>query len=161
MIKTYALISVLSPLLGSVIAGLGAKRIGKVGAHVLTILLMLVSFAAAVAIASEVLYGKHTFNGVLYTWAASGGLSFNIGFLIDPLTAVMLVVVTFVSLLVHVYSMGYMKDDAGYQRFFCYMSLFTFMMLMLVTANNFLQLFFGWEGVGLVSYLLIVFWFTK
>ena len=103
----------------------------------------------------------NTFNGPLYTWITSGGATFHIGFLIDPLSALMMVVVTFVSLVVHVYTIGYMDDDPGYQRFFSYISLFTFSMLMLVMANNFLQLFFGWEAVGLISYLLIGFWYTR
>ena len=103
----------------------------------------------------------HTFNGDVYTWLAVGSLKMSIGFLIDPLTAMMMLVVTFVSLMVHVYTIGYMADDPGYSRFFSYISLFTFAMLMLVMSNNFLQLFFGWEAVGLVSYLLIGFWFTR
>ena len=103
----------------------------------------------------------NTFNGDVYTWLQSGSLKLEIGFLIDPLTAMMMVVVTFVSLMVHVYTIGYMADDPGYQRFFSYISLFTFSMLMLVMSNNFVQLFFGWEAVGLVSYLLIGFWYTR
>src|SRR4030095_9684082 len=99
--------------------------------------------------------------GPLYTWLTMGETRIELGFLIDPLTAMMMVVVTFVSLMVHVYTIGYMHDDPGYQRFFSYISLFTFSMLMLVMANNFLQLFFGWEAVGLVSYLLIGFWYTR
>jgi len=119
-----------------------------------------VAFAASLAIAREVA-GGHTFNGDLYTWANVGGVKFAVGFLIDPLTVTMMVVVTFVSLMVHVYTIGYMADDPGYTRFFSYISLFTFAMLMLVMSNNFLQLFFGWEAVGLVSYLLIGFWYTR
>ncbi len=103
----------------------------------------------------------HSFNGDLYIWMTSGDIKFAIGFLIDPLTALMMLVVTFVSLMVHIYTIGYMADDPGYTRFFSYISLFTFSMLMLVMANNFLQLFFGWEAVGLVSYLLIGFWYTR
>src|SRR4029079_14911681 len=103
----------------------------------------------------------HVFNGNLYTWLQSGDLSMSIGFLIDPLTVTMMLVVSFVSLMVHVYTIGYMADDPGYTRFFSYISLFTFSMLMLVMSNNFLQLFFGWEAVGLVSYLLIGFWYTR
>ena len=103
----------------------------------------------------------NVFNGTVYTWLTSGGTHFEIGFLIDRLTVLMMVVVTFVSLMVHVYTVGYMADDPGYQRFFSYISLFTFSMLMLVMSNNFLQLFFGWEAVGLVSYLLIGFWYTR
>src|SRR5574342_1309992 len=102
-----------------------------------------------------------TFNGSVYTWLTIGDTRLEIGFLIDRLTALMMVVVTFVSLMVHVYTIGYMAEDPGYQRFFAYISLFTFSMLMLVMANNFLQLFFGWEAVGLVSYLLIGFWYTR
>ena len=101
------------------------------------------------------------FNGTLYTWASSGALTFEVGFLIDSLTVMMMLVVTFVSLMVHIYTIGYMSEDPGYQRFFSYISLFTFSMLMLVMSNNFLQLFFGWEAVGLVSYLLIGFWYTR
>ena len=97
----------------------------------------------------------------LYTWATSGGLSFHVGFQVDSLSAMMMVVVTSVSLLVHIYTIGYMSEDAGFNRFFSYISLFTFSMLMLVMSNNFLQLFFGWEAVGLVSYLLIGFWYTR
>src|SRR4249920_3057021 len=122
---------------------------------------MVVSFVAALLVFQEVRAGQ-PFSGAVYTWiSTSGGLSFDIGFLIDPLSALMMVVVNFVSLLVHVYTIGYMKDDPGYQRFFSYISLFTFSMLMLVMSNNFLQLFFGWEAVGLVSYLLIGFWYTR
>lgn len=160
-LKQLALISLLAPFLGSLVAGLLGKRVGRVGAHWVTILLMFVSFLAALDIAQLVLLHHQTFNGIVYTWAQSGSFQFNIGFQIDQLTAYMMVVVTFVSLLVHIYSIGYMADDSGYQRFFSYMSLFTFSMLLLVTANNFLQLFIGWEGVGLVSYLLIGFWFLK
>src|SRR5206468_8409805 len=105
--------------------------------------------------------GGNVFEGDVYTWLESGDLKLSIGFLVDPLTATMMVVVTFVSLMVHIYTIGYMADDPGYTRFFSYISLFTFSMLMLVMANNFLQLFFGWEAVGLVSYLLIGFWYTR
>ncbi len=161
MLKSLALVSILAPLLGSVVSGLFAKRIGKVGAHVVTIALMLVSVIAAFVLAYHVIHLGQHYYGSVYTWAASGRFHFDIGFLLDPLTVVMMVVVSFVSMLIHVYSIGYMRDDLGDQRFFCYISLFTFMMLMLVTANNFLQLFFGWEGVGLVSYLLIGFWFER
>lgn len=160
-IHNFALLTVLSPLLGSLVAGLGAKRIGRGGAHWVTIILMVVSFLSALVIFKWVVLDGQTYNGTIYTWAVSGSFHFDVGFLIDHLTAVMMVIVTFVSLVVHIYSVGYMEEDPGYQRFFCYVSLFTFMMLMLVTANNFLQVFFGWEGVGLVSYLLIGFWFAK
>jgi NADH-quinone oxidoreductase subunit L len=125
-----------------------------------TILGVLASFLASCWIFADVLEGN-TFNGSVYTWLTSGGVRLEIGFLIDRLSALMMVVVTFVSLMVHVYTIGYMAEDPGYQRFFSYISLFTFSMLMLVMANNFLQLFFGWEAVGLVSYLLIGFWYTR
>src|SRR5450756_1270218 len=125
-----------------------------------TILGVTVSFLASVAIFFDVVNGN-VFNGSVYTWLTSGETRFEIGFLIDRLTVLMMVVVTFVSLMVHVYTIGYMADDPGYQRFFAYIALFTFSMLMLVMANNFLQLFFGWEAVGLVSYLLIGFWYTR
>jgi len=155
--KTLYLLVPMAPLLGAVVAGLFGKQVGRAGAHWVTILGVLTSFVCSVTVLFQVLNG-HTFNGELYTWATSGGVSFQIGFLVDNLTALMMVVVTFVSLMVHVYTIGYMADDPGYQRFFAYISLFTFSMLMLVIANNFLQLFFGWEAVGLVSYLLIGFW---
>ena len=159
------LIIVLAPLLGSIIAGFFRHQIGKTGAHTVTIAGVGLSLALSVYVAISILTGSEPIlNTNLYTWASGGSLfpfAFHIGFLIDPLTVFMLVIVTFVSLLVHIYSIGYMVDDEGYQRFFSYISLFTFMMLMLVTANNFLQLFFGWEGVGLVSYLLIGFWYHK
>ena len=152
---------VMAPLLGSLAAGLFRQQVGPRGAHSVTIAFMCVAFFLSLWVAYDVFaLGAH-FNGTLYTWGSSGSFTFNVGFLIDPLTTVMLVAVTFVSLLVHLYSVGYMAEDPGYQRFFSYISLFTFAMLMLVTANNFLQLFFGWEGVGLVSYLLIGFWFTR
>ncbi|KTC91988.1 NADH-quinone oxidoreductase subunit L [Legionella cincinnatiensis] len=164
-IQQLCLIIVLAPLAGSMIAGFFRNQIGRAGAHTVTILGVAISFATSVYLACQLFSGHiSTESTVVYHWA-SGGLilpfEFNIGFLIDPLSTVMLVIVNFVSLLVHIYSIGYMADDDGYQRFFSYISLFTFMMLMLVTANNFLQLFFGWEGVGLVSYLLIGFWYQK
>ncbi|WP_133127570.1 NADH-quinone oxidoreductase subunit L [Legionella nagasakiensis] len=159
------LIIVLAPLAGCVTAGFFRNQIGRSGAHSVTIALVTLSFFFSVYVASQILSGNApTLDINLYTWANGGELfpyAFHIGFLIDPLTAVMLVIVTFVSALVHIYSIGYMADDDGYQRFFSYISFFTFMMLMLVTANNFLQLFFGWEGVGLVSYLLIGFYYKK
>jgi len=164
-IQQLCLIIVLAPLLGSILAGFFGKQIGRAGAHTITILGVAVSFVLSTFVAYEILSGAEpALNSILYNWASGNSAipyEFNIGFLIDPLTVVMLVTVTFVSLLVHVYSIGYMADDDGYQRFFSYISLFTFMMLMLVSANNFLQLFFGWEGVGLVSYLLIGFWYHK
>lgn len=161
LIKNLSLLCVLSPLLGALIAGLGGRRVGRRGAHFFTILLMCVSLGSAITLAVYVLGMGYTFNGTIYTWGESGSFQFNIGFLIDQLTVYMMLVVTFVSTVVHIYSMGYMAHDDGDQRFFSYVSGFTFMMLMLITGNNFLQLFFGWEGVGLVSYLLIGFWFTK
>src|SRR5574337_179135 len=150
----------LAPLVGSILAGLFGKVIGRVGAHAVTILGVAVALAASVLVYQDVKAGN-VFNGPLYVWATSGGISFEIGFLIDSLTVMMMLVVTFVSLMVHLYTIGYMHDDPGYQRFFSYISLFTFSMLMLVMSNNFLQLFFGWEAVGLVSYLLIGFWYTR
>jgi len=150
----------LAPLAGALIAGLFGRQIGRAGAHWVTIVGVAVSFAVSCMVLSDVLEGK-VFNGPVYTWLVSGGTRFEIGFLIDRLSALMMVVVTFVSLMVHVYTIGYMADDPGYQRFFAYIALFTFSMLMLVMANNFLQLFFGWEAVGLVSYLLIGFWYTR
>jgi len=158
------LVIVFSPLVAAIIAGLGRKQVGRIGAHVITIASVGLSFGLSIYVATLVFSGEPALNTNLYTWANGGNLfnySFQLGFLIDPLTALMMLVVTFVSLLVHIYSIGYMADDPGYQRFFSYISLFTFMMLMLVTSNNFLQLFFGWEGVGLVSYLLIGFWYSK
>jgi len=164
-IQQLSLLLVLAPLLGSIIAGFFRHQIGRAGAHTVTIAGVAFSFVLSLYVAYMILSGStEVLNADLYTWASGGQLfpySFHIGFLIDPLTCLMLVVVTFVSLLVHIYSIGYMVDDDGYQRFFSYISLFTFMMLMLVTANNFLQLFFGWEGVGLVSYLLISFWYQR
>ncbi|STY28058.1 NADH-quinone oxidoreductase chain L [Legionella wadsworthii] len=164
-IQQLCLIIVLTPLAGSIIAGFFRNQIGRVGAHTATILGVAISFAVSLYVAWQIFSGIiPNVNTIVYNWASGGAMipfEFNIGFLIDPLTAVMLVIVNFVSLLVHIYSIGYMADDDGYQRFFSYISLFTFMMLMLVTANNFLQLFFGWEGVGLVSYLLIGFWYQK
>ncbi len=149
-----------APLLGAIVAGLFGRRIGRAGAHSVTIFAVLLSFLCSCAIFADVLQGER-FNGTVYTWLTSGGTRFEIGFLIDRLSALMMVVVTFVSLMVHVYTIGYMAEDPGYQRFFAYISLFTFSMLMLVMANNFVQLFFGWEAVGLLSYLLIGFWYTR
>jgi NADH-quinone oxidoreductase subunit L len=150
----------LAPLAGALVAGLFGKAVGRRGAHTVTILGVLVSFIGSAMVLMQVLDGAR-FSGTLYEWAVLGGLKMEVGFLVDGLTAMMMVVVTFVSLMVHVYTIGYMADDPGYQRFFSYISLFTFSMLMLVMSNNFLQLFFGWEAVGLVSYLLIGFWFKR
>jgi NADH-quinone oxidoreductase subunit L len=158
-LQLYLLVP-LAPLAGAIVAGLGGKAVGRAGAHWVTILGVGVAFAASCVILSRALDGQ-VFNDSVYTWLVSGGTRFEIGFLIDRLTALMMVVVTFVSLMVHIYTIGYMADDPGYKRFFAYIALFTFSMLMLVMANNFLQLFFGWEAVGLVSYLLIGFWYTR
>jgi NADH-quinone oxidoreductase subunit L len=155
----------LAPLAGSVIVGLFGTQffgnlIGRKTSHTVTILGVLISFILSVMTLMEVMKGA-TYNETLYHWMNVGGLKLEVGFLVDSLTAMMMCVVTFVSLMVHIYTIGYMKDDEGYNRFFSYISLFTFAMLMLVMSNNFLQLFFGWEAVGLVSYLLIGFWYTK
>jgi NADH-quinone oxidoreductase subunit L len=161
MESTYLTI-VLAPLAASIIAGLFGKQIGRIGAHSITIL----GVAISCVLSCRVLYmmafqGMAPFNGTVYTWLLSDGVQMQVGFLVDHLTALMMAVVTFVSLMVHIYTIGYMHDDDGYQRFFSYISLFTFSMLMLVMANNFLQLFFGWEAVGVVSYLLIGFWYQR
>ncbi len=158
--KTLYLLIPFAPLAGSIIAGLFGRAIGRAGAHWVTILSVLISFLASCWVFADVLSGN-LFNGPVYTWATIGDTRLEIGFLIDRLSALMMVVVSFVSLMVHVYTIGYMAGDPGYQRFFAYISLFTFSMLMLVMANSFLQLFFGWEAVGLVSYLLIGFWYTR
>ena len=159
MQKLYLLVP-LAPLCGAVIAGLFCRVIPRWLAHTATILGVALAFVLSVIIFKDVIAGN-TFNGTVYTWMTSGDYRFEVGFLIDTLTATMMLVVTFVSLMVHIYTMGYMRDDPGYNRFFSYISLFTFSMLMLVMANNFMQLFFGWEAVGLVSYLLIGFWYTR
>jgi len=150
----------LAPLAGALVAGLAGKVVGRRGAHALTILGVLVAFVGSVMVLTQVAAGAR-FNATIYEWMVLGKLVMEVGFLVDGLTAMMMCVVTFVSLMVHVYTIGYMEEDPGYQRFFAYISLFTFSMLMLVMSNNFLQLFFGWEAVGLVSYLLIGFWFKK
>ena len=154
---------VLAPLIGSLAAGLFGWKIGRSGAHWATNIGVAISFLLSLVVFKQIIIdGGPTFDGVIYSWLVSGsGLHLDIGFRVDELTAVMLVVVTFVSLMVHVYTIGYMHDDPGYTRFFSYTALFTFSMLVLVMANNFLQLFFGWEAVGLVSYLLIGFWFKR
>jgi len=158
--QSLYLVVPLAPLVGAIVAGLFGKAIGRTGAHIVTILGVAIAFVASFLIFQDVEAGN-TFNGTVYTWATSGSLTLEVGFLIDELTVMMMLVVTFVSLMVHIYTIGYMHEDPGYQRFFSYISLFTFSMLMLVMSNNFLQLFFGWEAVGLVSYLLIGFWYTK
>jgi NADH-quinone oxidoreductase subunit L len=151
-----------APLAAAVIAGLFGKSIGRTGAHAVTILGVGVSCVLSFYVLYQILFnGQAPFNGPVYTWLASDGVTMQVGFLIDRLSAMMMAVVTFVSLMVHIYTIGYMQDDPGYQRFFSYISLFTFSMLMLVMANNFVQLFFGWEAVGVVSYLLIGFWYTR
>ena len=152
---------VLAPLVGSAIAGLFCRRIHRRVAHWVTISSVGISFVLSLVVLGDVLNGAEPYNGSVYTWMVVEGIRMEIGFLVDSLTAMMMVVVTFVSLMVHIYTIGYMHDDPGYNRFFSYISLFTFSMLMLVMSNNFLQLFFGWEAVGLVSYLLIGFWFKR
>jgi NADH-quinone oxidoreductase subunit L len=157
---TLLLVIALAPLAGAVIAGLFGRSIGRTGSHVVTIAGVGLSCVLSVWVLIQVIGGAH-YNATVYTWMQVGSLKMDVGFLIDSLSALMMVIVTFVSLMVHVYTIGYMSDDPGYQRFFAYISLFTFSMLMLVMSNNMLQLFFGWEAVGLVSYLLIGFWYTK
>jgi NADH-quinone oxidoreductase subunit L len=159
---TLYLTIVLAPLVGAIVAGLFGKQIGRSGAHWVTSGAVGLSFFLSLVPFSRIVLGDEPpFNENLYTWLSSGGIDFHIGFLVDELSATMMVVVTFVSWMVHIYTIGYMHDDPGYQRFFSYISLFTFSMLMLVMSNNFLQLFFGWEAVGVVSYLLIGFWYTR
>jgi NADH-quinone oxidoreductase subunit L len=151
----------LAPLLGAIVAGLFGKQIGHAGAHWVAILGVTVAFLLSLVVANDVMLNGHVYNGTVYTWAIIGNIHFEVGFMLDNLSTMMMLVVTFVSLMVHIYTIGYMEEDPGYQRFFSYISLFTFSMLMLVMSNNFMQLFFGWEAVGLVSYLLIGFWFKK
>ena len=150
----------LLPLLAAVVVGMFGKLLPRAAAHILTILGVGAAFALSLYVLKDALLG-HVYNDTVYTWLKSGNVSFEVGFLIDRLSAMMMVVVTFVSLMVHIYTIGYMHEDKGYARFFSYISLFTFAMLMLVMSNNFMQLFFGWEAVGLVSYLLIGFWYTR
>ncbi|HSI25128.1 MAG TPA: NADH-quinone oxidoreductase subunit L [Methylotenera sp.] len=151
---------VLMPLIAAIVVGLFGKQLPRAAAHIITIFAVGVAFALSAIVLNATLDGYHA-NYNLYTWLQSGDIEFNVGFLIDNLTAMMMVVVTFVSLMVHIYTIGYMHDDPGYARFFSYISLFTFAMLMLVMSNNFMQLFFGWEAVGVVSYLLIGFWYKR
>ncbi|MEJ6004266.1 NADH-quinone oxidoreductase subunit L [Paucibacter sp. AS339] len=151
----------LAPLVGAIVAGLFGKQVGRAGAHSVTILGVLIAFIISAMTLNSVINDGARFNQTIYEWMVVGGLKMEVGFLVDGLTAMMMCVVTFVSLMVHIYTIGYMQEDPGYQRFFSYISLFTFSMLMLVMSNNMLQLFFGWEAVGLVSYLLIGFWYTK
>jgi len=160
--ETIYLLVVLSPLVASVIAGLFGRQIGRSGAHWITIIGVGISCVLSLIAYKHIFYdGGDIYNGAVYTWLESGDLRLEVGFLIDKLSVTMMVVVSFVSWMIHIYTIGYMHDDPGYQRFFSYISLFTFSMLMLVMSNNFLQLFFGWEAVGLVSYLLIGFWFKR
>jgi NADH-quinone oxidoreductase subunit L len=161
-LPTILLLIPLLPLGGALLAGLFRNQVGRVGSHSLTILAVALSFVLSAWLLLQQINGSlDTVNISIYTWMVADGIRFEIGFLIDHLTTLMMCVVTFVSLMVHIYTIGYMRDDPGYQRFFSYIALFTFSMLMLVMSNNFLQLFFGWEAVGLVSYLLIGFWFNK
>ncbi len=158
----YYLVIVLAPLAAAIVAGLLGKQIGRAGSHWITILAVGLSCALSMVVLKNMLWeGAPAENINLYTWAVTDGLRMEVGFLVDRLTALMMAVVTFVSFMVHIYTVGYMREDPGYQRFFSFISLFTFSMLMLVMSNNFLQLFFGWEAVGLVSYLLIGFWFKR
>ncbi|HNZ57407.1 MAG TPA: proton-conducting transporter membrane subunit, partial [Methylophilaceae bacterium] len=150
----------LLPLLAAILVGLFGKLMPRSMAHILTIAGVAVSFTLSLYVLKNALVSE-PYNATVYSWLKSGNFTFEIGFLIDRLSAMMMVVVTFVSLMVHIYTIGYMHEDQGYARFFSYISLFTFAMLMLVMSNNFMQLFFGWEAVGLVSYLLIGFWYTR
>ena len=153
---------VLAPLAGAMVAGFAGRAVGRAGAHSVTIAGVAISTVLSFFVfKAVVLDGGAGFNGPAYVWGEVGGLSLEVGFLIDELSATMMLVVSFVSLMIHIYTIGYMADDPGYQRFFSYISLFTFSMLMLVMSNNYLQLFFGWEAVGVVSYLLIGFWFKR
>ena len=163
MITQNLLLSIaLAPLVGAIVAGFFGKQIGRKGAHSVTILGVAISAVLSMYVFKLLAFdGAENYYANVYTWFDIGNLSAHVGFMVDRLTATMMVVVTFVSLMVHVYTIGYMDEDPDYQRFFSYISLFTFSMLMLVMANNLLQLFFGWEAVGLVSYLLIGFWYKK
>ena len=160
--KSLLLTIALAPLLGAILAGLFGRQIGRAGAHTVTILGVAVSACLSAYVLKLIaLDGADPVNMTIYNWFQIGSIKAEVGFLVDALTATMMVVVTSVSLMVHIYTIGYMEEDPGYQRFFGYISLFTFSMLMLVMSNNFMQLFFGWEAVGLVSYLLIGFWFKR
>jgi NADH-quinone oxidoreductase subunit L len=151
----------LSPLCGALVSGLLGWKIGRQASHTVAILGVLLAFLGSLKVLWSVIHGQAIYDAPVYTWLTVGQVNISVGFLIDSLSAMMMVVVTSVSLMVHIYTIGYMAEDPGYQRFFSYISLFTFAMLMLVMSNNFIQLFFGWEAVGLVSYLLIGFWFKK
>jgi NADH-quinone oxidoreductase subunit L len=160
--ETIYLAIPLASLAGALIAGFFGKKIGRAGAHWVTITGVGISTLLSLIVLKDVVVdGAAIYNQSVYTWMISDGIRFEVGFLIDSLSALMMVVVSSVSLMVHIYTIGYMEDDPGYQRFFSYIALFTFSMLMLVMSNNFLQLFFGWEAVGLISYLLIGFWYTR
>ena len=161
-LRYLSILIVSAPLFGAIMVGLFGTKLGKTISHWLACSLIAVSFVASAIILFGLVTGKYqVWNETIYVWGTTGNLQITVGFLLDKLSALMIAVVSFVSLMVHIYSIGYMQDDPGYQRFFSYISLFTFSMLMLVMANNFMQLFFGWEAVGLVSYLLIGFWFKK
>ena len=161
MLNIYLTI-VLAPLIGSIVVGLAGNQLGRTLSHSITILGVAISTVLSLYVFNHhVLNDADIFNQNIYTWMQIGGLNISVGFLVDNLTSVMLVVVSFVSLMVHIYTIGYMHDDKGYTKFFSYISLFTFAMFTLVISNNFMQLFFGWEAVGLVSYLLIGFWHHK
>ncbi len=160
--KLIYILTPLAPLVGAIAAGFFGKQLGRTNSHRVTIAGVAIAFLLSViALIKNIGGDSAVFNETIYTWMVSGNIKFEVGFLVDRLTVVMMTVVTSVSLMVHIYTIGYMHDDPGYQRFFSYISLFTFAMLMLVMANNFMQLFFGWEAVGLVSYLLIGFWYKK
>jgi len=159
--KLLYILTPLAPLIGAVAAGFFGSRLGRVNSHRVTIAGVAIAFFLSLIALFKSFSGGEVFNETIYTWMVSGDIKFEVGFLVDRLTVVMMTVVTSVSLMVHIYTIGYMHEDPGYQRFFSYISLFTFAMLMLVMANNFMQLFFGWEAVGLVSYLLIGFWYKK
>ena len=161
MPQSLLLAIVIAPLFGSIAAGLFGRHLGRCWTHRITIFSVGVAFFLSAWVLKLVTVDGLTYNGTVYQWLQAGSLQLQVGFMIDALSAVMMTVVTFVSLMVHIYTIGYMHDDDGYCRFFSYISLFTFAMLMLVMANNFMQLFFGWEAVGLVSYLLIGFWYKK
>lgn len=161
MPQSLLLAIVIAPLFGSIAAGLFGRHLGRSWTHRITIFSVGVAFFLSAWVLKLVIVDGLTYNGMVYQWLQAGSLQLEVGFMIDSLSAVMMTVVTFVSLMVHIYTIGYMHDDDGYCRFFSYISLFTFAMLMLVMANNFMQLFFGWEAVGLVSYLLIGFWYKK
>ena len=157
-----ALTMALLPLLGAIIAGIIGKQLGQIATHRLLITMVGVAFLFSIYLFNMIVRdGQPALEKTFYVWGTAGIFEFTVAFLLDKLSITMSVIVLFVSLMVHIYTVGYMKEDPGYQRFFSYVSLFTFSMLILVLANNFLLLFFGWEGVGLVSYLLIGFWFKR